>query len=98
MTIEVSTDKFDQLFDEAVPLISSQRHRRDSPPLEGGRWPVSVVLRPPADCDLSRRLDNLTTEVADLAGPGHWHTGRVGSAHLTVRALEHYRHEVDPSD
>jgi hypothetical protein len=101
MTIEPTevrpaTDKFDRLFDEAVPLISSQRHRRDSPPVEGGRWPVSVVLRPPNDSELSRRLDALASEAAVLAGPGHWHTGRTGSAHLTVRALETYRHEVDP--
>jgi hypothetical protein len=96
--VHPATDKFDRLFDEAVPLISSQRHRRDSPPVEGGRWPVSVVLRPPENSELSRRLDVLTSEAAGLAGPGHWHTGRVGSAHLTVRALETYRREVDPSD
>lgn len=78
-------------------MISSQQHRRDSPPVDGGRWPVSVVLRSPGDSELSRRLDALTSEAAILAGPGHWHTGRAGSAHLTVRALETYRHEVDPS-
>jgi hypothetical protein len=95
--VDPATDKFDRLFDEAVPLISSQRHRRDSPPVEGGRWPVSVVLRPPDDSELSRRLDALTSEAAVLAGPGHWLTGRAGSAHLTVRALETYRQVVDPS-
>jgi hypothetical protein len=103
MTIEPTevrpaTDKFDRLFNDAVPLISSQRHRRDSPPREGGRWPVSVILRPPENSELSRRLDVLTSEAARLAGPGHWHTGRTGSAHLTVRALETYRRKVDPSD
>jgi hypothetical protein len=86
------------LFDEAVPLISAQRHQRDSAPVEGGRWPVSVVLRPPADSELSRHLDALTTKAAALAGPGHWHTGRCGSAHLTVRALETYREVVDESE
>ena len=79
-------------------MISNQRHRCDSPPVEGGRWPVSVVLRPSDDSELSRCLDVLTSEAAVLAGPGHWHTGRTGSAHLTVRALETYRHEVAPSD
>jgi hypothetical protein len=103
MTIEPTevrpaTDKFDRLFNDAVPLISSQRHRRDSPPREGGRWPVSVILRPPENSELSRRLDVLTSEAARLAGLGHWHTGRTGSAHLTVRALETYRRKVDPSD
>ena len=33
-----------------------------------------------------------------MAGPGHWHTGKAGSAHLTVRALETYRQEVDLSE
>jgi hypothetical protein len=95
--VHLATDKFDRLFDEAVPLISSQRHRRDSPPVEGGRWPVSVVLRPLEDSEFSRRLDALTSEAAGLAGAGHWYTGRAGSAHLTVRALETYRRDVDPS-
>jgi hypothetical protein len=90
--------KFDQLYDEAVPLIATGRHRRDTVPEEGGRWPVSVVLRPAADGELSRRLDDLTRSAAELAGPGHWHTGRTGSAHLTVRALEWYRAIVDPAE
>ncbi|MEU4391660.1 hypothetical protein [Kribbella sp. NPDC023855] len=64
----------------------------------GGRWPVSVVLRPPADGALSRRLDALTVEAAAIAGGGHWQTGQVGSAHLTVRALEFYRPDVDPDE
>ncbi|TDU90672.1 hypothetical protein EV138_4264 [Kribbella voronezhensis] len=67
-------------------------------PEEGGRWPVSVVLRPAAGGVLSQNLDALTREAADLAGPGHWHTGQPGSAHLTVRALEWYRAIVDPEE
>ncbi|WP_020392285.1 hypothetical protein [Kribbella catacumbae] len=90
--------KFDQLFESASPLISSRNHQRDTPPTEGGRWPVSVVLRPPADSLLSHRLDDVTQEAAALAGPGHWQTGQTGSAHLTVRALETYRHLVDPAE
>jgi hypothetical protein len=93
MTIQPT--KFDQLFDAAVPLVSAGRHQRDSPPVEGGRWPVSVVLRPPADTDLIHRLDEITAEAAALAGPDHWQTGQAGSAHLTVRALETYRSEVE---
>ncbi len=87
--------KFDELFESAVPLISSGDHQRDTPPVEGGRWPVSVVLRPPTDSDLSHRLDEVTREAAAIAGPGHWQTGQLGSAHLTVRALETYRPTVD---
>lgn len=81
-----------------MPLISGGNHQRDSPPIEGGRWPVSVVLRPPAGSDLSNRLDEVTREAAAIAGPGHWQTGQTGSAHLTVRALETYRPTVDPTE
>jgi hypothetical protein len=95
---QLRPSKFDLLYDDAVPLIATGRHRRDTVPEEGGRWPVSVVLRPAADGDLSRRLDDLTRSAAELAGPGHWHTGRPGSAHLTVRALEWYREIVDPAE
>ncbi|QNE19207.1 hypothetical protein F1D05_16415 [Kribbella qitaiheensis] len=90
--------KFDELHDNAVPLIAAGKHGRDTVPEEGGRWPVSVVLRPAVDGDLSRRLDALTRVAADLAGPRHWHTGRPGSAHLTVRALELYRPTVEPTE
>lgn len=93
-----TTIKFDELFESAVPLISSGDHQRDTPPVEGGRWPVSVVLRPPAGSALSHRLDQLTAESAAIAGPGHWQTGQAGSAHLTVRALETYREYVDPAE
>ena len=90
--------KFDQLFARATPLIAGGDHQREEPPSEGGRWPVSVVLRPPVDSDLGRRLDALTTEAAELAGPGHWQTGQLGSAHLTVRALEGYRAVIASDD
>lgn len=90
--------KFDQLFERAVPLIRSGHHDRDSVPDEGGRWPVGVVLRPPIDSPVSRRLDALTTEAAALSGPDHFHTGTLGSAHLTVRSLEGYREEIGPDD
>jgi hypothetical protein len=79
-------------------LIAEGNHTRDTPPKEGGRWPVSVVLRPPTDSPLSHTLDELTAEAAALAGPGHWQTGQLGSAHLTVRALEYYRQTVDPDE
>jgi hypothetical protein len=90
--------KFDELFATAAPLILRGAHQRDRPPREGGRWPVSVVLRPPIDSDLAQRLDAVTAEAAELAGPGHWQTGQLGSAHLTVRALEGYRATIAPDD
>ncbi|TDD44476.1 hypothetical protein E1263_40645 [Kribbella antibiotica] len=43
-------------------------------------------------------LDDLTAEAAELAGPGHWQTGQLGSAHFTVRALEGYRAVIPPDD
>jgi hypothetical protein len=88
---------FDRLFAEAEPLVRAQRHQRDAPPRDGGRWPISVVLRPPQDCALAHALDALTREAAAIAGPDHWQTGQLGSAHLTVRALEP-RRDVIPSD
>ncbi|ADB35336.1 hypothetical protein Kfla_6334 [Kribbella flavida DSM 17836] len=45
------------------------RHTCDAPPVEGGRWPVSTVFRPPLDSPISRRLDELTAEAAEVAGP-----------------------------
>ncbi|MEV8374259.1 hypothetical protein AB0P21_16065 [Kribbella sp. NPDC056861] len=94
----ITPSTFDQLFESAAPLIANGTHQRDTPPVEGGRWPVSVVLRPPADSALSQTLDHLTAEAAALAGPGHWQTGQTSSAHLTVRALEYYRPVVDPDE
>jgi hypothetical protein len=87
--------RYDELFAEAVPLIMGQRHRREVPPVEGGRWPVSVLSAP--DPVLTGSLDSITETLIELAGPGHFQTGRAGSGHFTVRALELYR-EVVPDD
>ena len=87
---------FDRLFAEAAPLIRQGLHQRDSPPVEGGRWPVGVVLRP--DQASAERLEQLMTEVDALAGPGHFRTGIAGSVHFTVRALEEYREVVREDD
>jgi hypothetical protein len=87
---------FDRLFDEAAPLIRQGLHQRDSPPVEGGRWPVSVVL--PADQASATRLGTEMAEVEVLAGPGHFRTGIGGSMHVTVRTLEGYRHAAAQDD
>lgn len=87
---------FDQLFAEAVPLIRAGRHHRDSRPVEGGRWPVSVVLRP--DGASAGRLQQVMAEVELVAGPGHFRTGIAGSLHITVRALEGYRASAGERD
>ncbi|WP_350280723.1 hypothetical protein [Kribbella sp. HUAS MG21] len=92
------TTKFDDLFAAAVPRIANGTHQRDELPREGGRWPISVVLRPAPDSTLAPTLDALTQEAADLAGPDHWQTGHLGAAHLTVRALEPRREHIPPAD
>jgi hypothetical protein len=88
---------FDRLFAQAVPLIEPGLHERHSPPVEaGGRWPVSVVLRPDHAC--ADRLERAMTQVEGLAGPGHLRTGLAGSVHFTVRVLERYREAVGEAD
>lgn len=59
---------------------------------------MSAVFRPPPHSRLGQRLDELTAEAAQLAGPDHWQTGQTGSAHFTIRALERYRAQVTASD
>jgi len=87
---------FDRLFAEAVPLIQQGLHQRDTPPIEGGRWPVSVVLRP--DPASAERLERVMAEVEGLAGTRHFRTGIAGSGHFTVRVLEGYRELVGEHD
>jgi hypothetical protein len=94
----IETTKFDHLFTTAAPRIAAGTHQRDELPREGGRWPLSVVLRPAPDSRLAHTLDAVTQEAADLAGPGHWQTGQLGSAHLTVRALEPRREHLPADD
>jgi hypothetical protein len=91
------SSRFDEMFDQAAPLVLRQAHQRDKRPVDGGqRWPVSAVLLP--DAATTNRLDQLTREVTDLAGVSHFHTGAKGSAHFTVRALEKRRDVVTPDD
>jgi hypothetical protein len=79
-------------------LIAAGQHGIDTPPVENGeRWPVSTVFRPdPAGA--MARLDELTLEAAHVAGPGHFQTGQLHSAHFTIRALERYRETVTADD
>jgi hypothetical protein len=80
-------------------LIAAGQHGVDTPPVENGeRWPVSTVFRPDPAGPLAQRLDQLTLEAADAAGPGHLQTGQLHSAHFTIRALERYRETVTSDD
>jgi hypothetical protein len=60
------------------------------------RWGVSLVLRP--DAAAAERLAAVAAQASAVAGPGHWQTGSLGSAHLTVCVLEAYRDPVPLDD
>ena len=87
---------FDRLFGEAVPELLGGTHRRDEPPVDGGRWPVSVVCLP--DAQVRPFLADLMREALVYAGPGHFETGSEDASHFTVRALEPYREAASPDD
>lgn len=89
-------DRFDTLLAQARPLILKQEHQRDSVPVEGGRWPVGVVLRP--DAAMADSLAAVVREVVLWAGPHHFRTGAENCAHVTVRALEGYRAMIADDD
>ena len=87
---------FDRLLDEAVPAVLAGRHRQDAPPVDGGRWPVSVVAIP--DQRTRDLLSGVMGQALAHAGPGHFETGRPDASHVTVRALEPYREAASPTD
>ena len=74
----------------------SGEHAREEPPVDGGRWPVSVVFLP--DPRAGARLDDVSHQAAGIAGAGHWRSGALGFSHVTVRALEHHRQHIDDDD
>lgn len=77
--------------------VLAGRAQADQPPSpDSPRWGVSVILRP--DAGAADRLDAVTRQALEVAGPGHWPTGRLGSGHLTVRGLEAYREPVTADD
>lgn len=88
----------DGRFGTAPQLIKTQQHRREVPLREGGRWPVSVILQPDPESAVSMALHQLMLEAMEFAGSDHWRTGRPGTAHLTVRALERRRDNVAADD
>ncbi|MCP3421351.1 hypothetical protein [Nocardioides pinisoli] len=84
-----SNPAFDRLLEDAIPALLAGAHRRDEPPVDGGRWPVSVVCVP--DETTRDVLAGVMDEAVTCAGPGHFETGRQDASHFTVRALEPYR-------
>lgn len=87
---------FDRLFQQGRSAVLSGAHYRDTPPVEGGRWGLSVVFVP--DRDAAERISAVTAEAMRLAGPGHWPTGAVEAVHFTVRAIEMHRCVVPAGD
>lgn len=87
---------FDRLFNTALADVLAGMHQRDEPPVDGGRWPVTVVARPPKS--IRQDLERLMREGLQWAGPGHFLTGRADSVHLTIRALEPYRESAAATD
>jgi hypothetical protein len=77
-------------------LLAHEEIWESPPDPSSPRWGVTLVLRP--DAAAAQRLDALASQVAQVAGPGHWPTGRLGSAHLTIRVLEPYRDPVPLDD
>jgi hypothetical protein len=77
-------------------LLAHQEIWESPPDPSSPRWGVTLVLRP--DAATAQCLDEVAAQVAQVAGPGHWPTGRLGSAHLTIRVLEPYRDPVPLDD
>ena len=73
------------------------RYVADVPPSTGTRrWALSLVVRP--DAVAADTLDDLSRRATELAGPGHWRTGRRGTSHLTVCYLEDEHRDVPDDD
>ncbi|MFV2012825.1 MULTISPECIES: hypothetical protein [unclassified Micromonospora] len=87
---------FDRLFVQGRDAVLSGTHYRDTPPVDGGRWGMSVVFIP--DPDSVSRLAAVTAEVMGFAGPGHWPTGAPEAVHFTVRAVEDHRRDLAAGD
>ncbi|MHB1445455.1 MAG: hypothetical protein ACYCTI_01855 [Acidimicrobiales bacterium] len=81
--------EMDEINSAGVAAVLAGSIEQQEPPRDDGRWGLSILLLPAEP--LSDRLEALTQEVLEVAGPSHWSTAGGGGAHLTVRALETYR-------
>ncbi|GAA3767766.1 hypothetical protein GCM10022225_62770 [Plantactinospora mayteni] len=54
-------EAFDRLFGRGRDAVLAGTHYRDSPPVDGGRWGLSVVLLPDPAC--AARLAAVTAEL-----------------------------------
>src|SRR5690606_40447623 len=89
-------ERFDRLSERGRAAVLAGTHHRDGPLAEGGRWGISVVLRP--DPAAAAALEALAGEAVAAAGGGHWPTGSAATVHVTVLPLEPYREKVPDDD
>ena len=87
---------FDRLYEQGRSAVLAGSHQRDAPPAAGGRWGLSVVAT--LDEVTQRQLTGWAEQVRPLVGEGHWPTGAHGSAHVTVRAIQQHRPDLDAGD
>lgn len=93
----MGSTRFAELFDQGRDAFLSGDVPRQEPPLEGGgRWGLTVALRP--ESSVARRMERVTAEAMAVAGGSHWPTGAEVSSHVTVRTLERYRPAVAEDD
>lgn len=88
--------KFDELFANGGRHVLAGTHHRDGPLVDGGRWGISILLRP--DAATAATLEQVAVAARSLAGSGHWLTGSATTSHVTVLPLEPYRHAVPDGD
>ncbi|MGW1292929.1 hypothetical protein [Streptomyces sp. NPDC002533] len=97
MIRQMGNPRFAELFEQGRDAFLSGDVPRQEPPSEGGgRWGITVVLRP--EPSVARRMDRVTAEAMAVAGGSHWPTGAAVSSHFTVRTLERYRPAVPEDD
>lgn len=92
--VPVRSGRFGELFAAGEQAVWDGTHAVEGDPGSTGRWGASVVLLPGGK--LADRLDELAWAAGTAAGGGHWHSGGLGRAHVTVRALEPCAEVVDP--
>jgi hypothetical protein len=91
------SEQHDAFHERGRRALQAHEEIWEVPPHPGSpRWGVSLVLRP--DDDAAACLASITSQVSQVTGERHWPTGRLGSAHLTVRVLEPYRDPVPLDD
>jgi hypothetical protein len=88
----MSSRGLDAVLAEGRTAVLSGTHGLERAPSETGRWGPSLVLLPHGT--VAEGLAALTARVVEIIGDGHWTSGGLGRAHVTVRALEPHTDSV----